>query len=612
MPSDYRTQVLQATDLVELVSQTVALKRRGKSFVGLCPFHQEKTPSFHVDPSKQFFICFGCKASGTAFDFVMKRDRVEFKEALHVLARRAGIDLPEFGASQHKPGERQALLDAHSAACRFFENLLWQEEQGAAAREYLRKRGFTEQTIKRFQIGLAADAWDALLKGPVGRKYPPQLLALGGLVKPRQQGEGFYDTFRNRIMFPIRNEGGQIIAFGGRVLPGSSDPAKYLNSPETPLFSKSRAIFGLDFARQRIVETRSVAVVEGYADAVMAHQFGASNVISVLGTAMTEQHVGVLRRFADKIVLLFDADAAGDAAVDRVVQLFLTQPVEIAVASVPDGLDPDEFLLRDGVEVFDKLLLGASDALSYAWKQMRRQYIAREGDLTAQQKAVQEYLELLAKARGSGPVDPLRWGAALVQVSKLTEIPAEDLNRRFKARKVPRPAAVKAEGGQEPTKAVTDAPGSGGGVRNAQESAERQILGLLLIEPRRWQDVQKALQAEDFVTPGLRELAEVYWNHQRDEGEPVFNEFLSLLTDARVKALAIELVQAVEDVTDREVLLREGQEFLASLRQKQKKQKLVAALLRRGGEQPLSAEEEAQLLRELEQSARRPDLRRGL
>src|SRR5213076_814120 len=209
-------------------------------------------------------------------------------------------------------------------------------QMGAAAREYLDQRGINAESVKRFQIGVALDAWDGLLRSPQVKKFPPGMLALAGLVKPRNNGDGYYDTFRNRLMFPIRDENGRVIAFGGRVMPGSEDPAKYLNSPETPLFSKGRSVFGLDVARHRVVETRTVAVVEGYTDVVMAHQYGASNVVSILGTAMTEQHVNLLRRFADRIVLLFDADTAGDMAVNRAVELFLTQPIEIAIASMPD------------------------------------------------------------------------------------------------------------------------------------------------------------------------------------------------------------------------------------------------------------------------------------
>ncbi|HEV8378480.1 MAG TPA: CHC2 zinc finger domain-containing protein, partial [Tepidisphaeraceae bacterium] len=224
MSQDSRALILAAVDVVALISQTVALKRRGRKYVGLCPFHTEKTPSFTVDPVKQAFYCFGCKASGSVFDFVMKRDRVEFKEALEILARSAGIELPQFGGKKMASGERQAMLDALSAACRFFENQ-FNAPGGGGARAYLKERGFDEATIKKFQVGLALDSWDSLLKGPVGKKFSVGTLVQAGLIKPREKGEGHYDVFRNRIMFPIKNESGQIIAFGGRVVPGSTDPA---------------------------------------------------------------------------------------------------------------------------------------------------------------------------------------------------------------------------------------------------------------------------------------------------------------------------------------------------------------------------------------------------
>ncbi len=569
MATDFRAQILQATDLVELISQSVALKRRGKDYLGLCPFHQEKTPSFHVSPGKQTFYCFGCKAGGTAIDFVMRRDRVEFKEALETLARMANIELPQFGGSQAH-GQRQALLDAHSAACRFFENSLQHPEQGAAARNYLAKRGFTADTLKRFAVGFAPDGWDGLLRSPAMKKFSPELLASAGLVKPRANGSGFYDTFRGRIMFPIRTESGQIIAFGGRVMPGSEDPAKYLNSPETALFSKSRAVFGLDLARQRIVETRTVAVVEGYTDTAMAHQYGASNVVSVLGTALTEQHVGILRRFADKIVLLFDADAAGDAAVGRSVQLFLTHPIEIGVASIPDGLDPDEYLLKHGIEAFGRMLSGATDALEYAWKQMRKRFVSREGDLTGQQKAIEEYLSLLAGARSAGPVDPIRWGGALVRVSRLTGIDAEELNSRFRTRHRGSSAARPRMGVPEAAEPARPS------VSTARNHAERHILGVLLAEPQRWADVQLSLGTQDFVGDDLRRLAEVYWSYQRDEGEPVLNELVAALPDDGLKTLALELVQEAEALGDLGLLLRDAKMEIDRQRQEEKARQIVA------------------------------------
>src|SRR5262249_21017301 len=252
-------------------------------------------------------------------------------------------------------------------ACSLFEKFLADFVTGKAAREYLTSRGFDGDSIKRFQVGFAPDVWDALIKSPAMKKFPPALLQQAGLVKPRERDDGtvdgHYDTVRNRLIFPIRDEMGRVIAFGGRVMPGDESPAKYLNSPETPLFSKSRSIFGLDLARQKVVETRTVAVVEGYTDVVMAHQFGVSNVVSILGTAMTEQHVNILRRFADRIVLLFDADAAGETAVNRTVELFMTQPVDFAVATMPDETDPDEFLMQQGAEAFNKLLAEAPTVL---------------------------------------------------------------------------------------------------------------------------------------------------------------------------------------------------------------------------------------------------------
>ncbi|HZK80947.1 MAG TPA: DNA primase, partial [Humisphaera sp.] len=486
----FKAQVLASIDIVELIGRSVTLKRLGGKFVGLCPFHQEKTASFNVNPTRQFFYCFGCKAAGDAITFVMKRDRLEFIDALRMLGESLGLEMPRGGGSKQKSGERQALYEMQSAAGAYFARLLEHPQMGLAAREYLVERGINDESVKRFQIGFAADGWDGLLRSAVGKKYPPEQLSIGGLVSMRDTGTGAYDTFRNRLMFPIRDDSGRVIAFGGRVMPGSTDPRKYLNSAETPLFSKSRCLFGLDLAKQKIVESRTAVVVEGYTDVVMAHQFGASNVVSPLGTALTEQHVQMLKRFADRIVLLFDADTAGDAAVDKAVGLFLTQEVDIAVASMPDGVDPDEYLLANGTESFNRLIDASADALLYKWKQLLRRFNANGDSLTGQQKAVEEYLEVLAKARGSGPVDAIRWGMALAQVSRLTKIPDDQLNRRFKAPKqgsrrisAPQPpASVQAETGGEPTNENPGPPMLP--VRRhltAQERAERRLLGVLLV-----------------------------------------------------------------------------------------------------------------------------------
>ena len=682
--SDYKQQVLGAVDIVEMIGRTVALKRRGKNYLGLCPFHSEKSPSFNVDPGKQFFHCFGCKASGNAIDFVMKRDRLEFLEAMRLLGDAAGIERPNTSPqARQQAGQRQQLLDACSTAAGCFQKLLAHPTAGAAGRAYLAERGFTDEIAQTFQIGLAADAWDALLRADVMRPFPPSVLAMAGLVKPRESGNGFYDTFRNRLMFPIRDETGRIIAFGGRVMPGSADKAKYLNSPETPLFNKGRTVYGLGLARQKIVESRTVAVVEGYADVVMAHQYGATNVVSVLGTALTEPHVTILRRFADRIVLLFDADAAGDTAVNRAVELFLTQPVEIAIASLPDGMDPDEYLLAHGAEAFDGILKNAADALTFTWKQLARQFKASDDNLTGQQNAVKQYLEVLSKARSGGPVDSLRWGSALSRVSRLTGMPVDELNRRFSQQR-PAVAAAPAQEGRpqyqqrswqprKPYNPFRDDPngqgyrtgkggnfsrsvGSGGprgrggpigsgrdgyGRREgggfaarptsdqpppptARDVAERRLLAVLLAEPHRWAELVDKVHVTDFTDGARRRLAELYWQHQQDEGEPAFNEFLDVLragsdpgpdgnAECDLAGLAIELVTELDELTggdetpaEPSELVRQSIKLLDEMRAGGERDKLVAQLRRTSGAEADAAES----LRALQERARRPDLRR--
>ena len=610
---DAKSRILQATDIVALIGQTVRLKRRGRDFVGLCPFHQEKTPSFSVSPSKQRFYCFGCEKGGSAIDFVMLRDRVEFKDALRTLAESAGIELPAFKQSKESVSERQILLEAQSAAAMFFEKLLSHPQQGDGARKYLAERGFNAESIQRFHLGFAADAWDALLKSVAMKKFTPPQLALAGLIKPRENGEGYYDTFRNRLMFPIRDESGRVIAFGGRVMPGSDDPAKYLNSPETPLFSKSRCVFGLDLARAKIVETQTVAIVEGYTDVVMAHQFGVGNVVSVLGTALTEHHVAILRRFADRIVLLFDADRAGDNAANRALELFLSQPVEIAIASLPQGMDPDEFLLAHGADRFNECLAQATDALAFKWKQLVRDLKTEDG-ITSRQKVVQQYLETLAAARGSGTVDPIRWGAVLARVSRLTETPMEELNRRFRIRPGRGRPAITAQ--------VDDAsvPNSyAPAARPARLRTEGLILGLLLAEPGCWHQIQQQLKPSDFTDEKLRRIAERLWQHLLDEGEPVFNEFLAVLSDPELKGIAVKWADEVPGLPDKEECLNDClRDILRDIireRDIEERRKILLEC-RRTDEQPpaqngdRSAEKEA--LRKMEEKARIPDMKRAI
>ena len=387
---------------------------------------------------------------------------------------------------------------------------------------------------------------------------------------------------------------------------------KYLNSSETPLFHKSKSVFGLDLAKQKIVETRTVAVVEGYTDVVMAHQYGATNVVSILGTAMTEQHVGILRRFADRIVLLFDADAAGDAAVNRTVELFLTQPIEIAVAAIPEGLDPDEFVMRDGVEAFNKLLADASDALSFKWRLMQKQFESA-GSLTGEQNAVAAYLDVLAGARGAGPVDNLRWGTALNRVAKLTGMPIEELHRRFRsshrkpARSTPRMTDV-AQGTEDQSSEAAD--GTPEEV-TAQVRAERHLLGAVMLKPDRWLTLQKDIQPEDFAIGLRRQLAEIFWDICRHDGEPDFAHLLCELPDDALKQLAIDVVNEVESFINVEQVLDCAVQHVQEARGRAQETANLAQI-RAGDDTGESDDPQIDLLRQLAEKSSRPDMRRGL
>lgn len=615
--SDFKARVLQATDIVDLIGHSVALKRRGKDFVGLCPFHQEKTPSFHVSPSKQFFHCYGCKEGGNAIDFVIKRDRVDFRDALRTLGEMAGLEMPHHGASREKTSERQQLLEACSSTCALFQKMLSDPETGLPARKYLEERGIDAESVKRFQIGFAPNAWDTLLRSPIAKKFPASLLQQAGLVKSRDNGSGFYDTFRNRLMFPIRDENARIIGFGGRVMPGPEDAApsaapaaKYLNSPETPLFSKSRCVFGLDLGRQRIVETRTVAVVEGYTDVIMAHQFDVTNVVSILGTAMTEQHVNILRRFADRIVLLFDADTAGETAVYRTVELFMTQPVDFAIASMPHGVDPDEFLLEHGAAAFEKLLAEAPPVLQFLVRQFKRRWLENDGNVPEQEKALATFMEPFLKAKAANPVNDDRWNGVIATAAKVTGTSTEEFHRRYgRAARKMSGRAVRVANTGEPA----DAPPPPRRQPTAQDLAERHILGAVLSEPQRWHNVQQSVHVEDFSDATRRRLAEVYWAHQRDEGEPVFNQFLSQLSEldtnqAGLAELAIELVKEAEALPGLDDALNGAVLHLEEARSRRENQKLTARLQRK--DEQLGEQDEVSLLRKLQEKSRQPDLRR--
>ncbi|PQL19366.1 DNA primase [Veillonella denticariosi JCM 15641] len=358
-------QIKDANDIVSVISEHVALKKRGKNYWGCCPFHNEKTPSFSVAPDKGFYYCFGCHASGNAIKFLMELDHLTFVEALERLANRANIPLPEAKLSPEQRARderRKKLYEACDLAATFFHNCLTQTSMGKPGLDYLKRRGLTKETIEKFKLGFAPDGWDKLYHAFHERGIEDSILLELNLVRKNQKGQ-FYDFFRNRVMFPIMDGKGRVVAFGGRVMDDSTP--KYLNSPESPIFEKGKILFAFDKAYKSIRQEKQAILVEGYMDVISAHNQGVTNVVASLGTAYTKDHGHILMRQADEIVLAYDMDGAGRQAASRAIELLQNTDFKVRVLAMPDGKDPDDYVRNHGAKAFKELIAQAVKPLDY-------------------------------------------------------------------------------------------------------------------------------------------------------------------------------------------------------------------------------------------------------
>lgn len=361
-------RVAAANDIVEVIGSYFPLKRAGSSWRALCPFHREKSPSFHVSPQKQAYYCFGCGAGGSLFKFVMEYERVDFVTAVRRLAQKAGVTIVEEASS---PGEdkrrelRGRLLELHKLAADWFHANLRRSPAGAAARDYLKSRAINSDIAKNWHLGYAPDSRDALLQHARAAKFKDHELRASGLFHGGED-KPLADRFRQRLMFPIRNDYGEVIAFSGRVLPPSEDPAKYVNSPETPLFSKGRALYGLDKARRPLADAGVAIVCEGQLDLIRVSESGQQNVVAPQGTAFTPAQARLLKRYADTVVLCFDSDRAGRTAVERSLPILLAAGFGVRIAPLPAGEDPDSLIRKNGADAFRSLVDSAPDYFEFA------------------------------------------------------------------------------------------------------------------------------------------------------------------------------------------------------------------------------------------------------
>ncbi|TVQ61366.1 MAG: DNA primase [Phycisphaerales bacterium] len=455
-PGDDRDRVRDASDIVDVVGEHLSLRQKGREYLGVCPFHDDHKPSMYVVPDKQIFHCFSCGAGGDVFTFIQKYHSMDFVEALKFLAERAGIELTPRkrapggeGAGGEPGGEgevsRGELAEACAFADGFFRAILRHPEHGAPARAVAERRGLTGEIAERFGIGAAPDRWDGLLMAIEKKGLPRRPFIAAGLLKQREGGDGCYDALRNRLIFPIRDQLGRAIAFGGRRINDEEEP-KYLNSPESALFNKSATLYGLDLAARNFTKQKDrkrLIVVEGYTDAIACHRGGFDTAVATLGTALTAQHARVLRRYPDvSVILLFDGDEAGRRAADRAVEVFFAEPIDVRVATMTvagGAKDPDELLAQaDGRARFEAVLENAEEVLAWRFAQFREELSSR--GVNGRAVLVERYLQRLSEL-GLGTLDPIRRKFVLEQLATITGLSWTDLTRLSPAGRKPKQRA---------------------------------------------------------------------------------------------------------------------------------------------------------------------------
>ena len=524
-------RVQQANDIVDIVGEHLRLERKGKEFVGLCPFHADHRPSLYVSPAKQLFKCFACGAGGDVFKFVQLREGVTFPEAIERLADRAGIEVPRQSGpgAQGSGPDPQRVARVNAWALDYWRANLMDSQTGAAARQYLENRRIGHEAIDAWQLGLAVDTWDGLLTAARRKNIPEALLVQAGLIVHGSAGRT-YDKFRNRLIFPIRDVTGRVIGFGGRTL--GEDPAKYLNSPATVLFDKSQCLYGLDVARHAIGSDGTAVVVEGYTDVIMAHQLGCQNVVATLGTSLTQEHARILRRYAKKIVLVFDSDTAGIEAANRALEVCLGRRIDIALAFMDAGQDPCDFLVASGAEAFRRRLAEAVDVLEFKWRRLLE--ADEQADTLQDRKAqVEEYLRAVALMERFQGRDVIADGLIRARLRRITGLTDAELRRQM--RRLARPGAGDTVH-SENRRVVRFETGAG-----YYAAAQAEVLEVLLNSPDLGAQRDALIQAEQFDVPVLRQIAEPLLALV-DGGQAVTVQgLLRQIEDVQAGALAVEL-----------------------------------------------------------------------
>ncbi|MHC4607930.1 MAG: DNA primase [Planctomycetota bacterium] len=518
-------EVQRSVDIYEVVSGYIPLKRSGSNYKGLCPFHDEKTPSFMVHPERQIFKCFGCQKGGNVFGFVMAMENIEFPEAIRMLAERVGISVKYEGGTRGP--DRTGLYRTLEWASKRYQRLLAAHPEADRARKYAEKRGLKKETIERWGIGYSRDSWDDLVSAARKNEVPQKALLAAGLVNERQSG-GVYDRFRGRLMFPIRDVRGRVVGFGGRAL-GDAEP-KYLNSPETALFNKSRLLYGLDVAREDARDSRALSLVEGYLDVVLPAQEGVQGLVATLGTALTRDHLSLLRRYADRVVLVFDADAAGKRAAERGLDLLLGENLDLFVARMPAGKDPADVVTQEGPDRLRAIIGEPVEIFRFLVESVEERV---GGDTpAARTRVIGEMAERIAQVP-----DEIKREVLVQQLAARYRLPDGTIRSRIRAMTGDRPE---------------EAPPMDPRTLEADERVGRELIGLMLQDPAVLGRLVERVPPDRFPSRATRKIAAKVVELFENEGSVRAADVVSLMQDEESMGLVADIL-ACEPVPDGEV-----------------------------------------------------------
>ena len=533
--NEIKERIRESVDIAELVGSYMELRRQGPNYVGICPWHNDTKPSFNVTPSRKTWRCWVCNVGGDIFSFVEKYEGVEFFEAFKMLADRAGIEIPKTGGGYAPPAgetreKKRSFLKILEWAEECFHEMLVNDPAGAPAREYLEQRGFTSESIQRYRIGFSRPGWSWLLDLSRDRKFDEQSLVDVGLIKRHERGH-CYDFFRGRVMFPIHDLTGRTIAFGGRVLPQDADgTAKYLNSPDTPLFKKRSQLYGLDVVRGEFTKSRSVTVMEGYTDVVMARQLGVMDPVAVLGTALGEGHIKLLQHHVNEVTLVLDGDEAGRKRSNEILNLFISQKLDLRVLTLPDELDPCDYIMREGVEAFDALRSQAPDALEQKLQNELRG-IDPLRDTHRGSVALENILEAVALIPRANDRQGTKELLVLSRLARTFQVNEGELRKRLAAKR----SRSKTKKWVEEEPAVVEAPPA------ALPESERELLEILLLAPELAEVVVAEVGPDSLRHARCRALFETIGGCVAKVELPDFETLLAAIDTLEEKSVLVEI-----------------------------------------------------------------------